>query len=65
MYPFHLFTDCLCDERKTVSPFCKAGTGLCTCKPNYSGPKCDKCAPGFYDYPSCHGNFKILYLGQF
>ena len=25
----------------------------CNCKEGRSGPKCDKCAPGFYKYPEC------------
>ena len=25
----------------------------CPCKENYSGQFCDKCAPGYYNFPEC------------
>ena len=44
-----IFPECGCscrgsmDEGKTCSP-----QGKCTCKPGYTGDKCDKCTEGFY-----------------
>lgn len=32
---------------------CDAGTGQCSCRRGFAGPRCDACAHGFYGYPSC------------
>jgi hypothetical protein len=29
---------------------------MCTCRRGYTGPACDRCAPGFYQYPNCTTN---------
>ena len=39
-------------ERKTDACF-RHPAGSCVCKPNFSGARCDECAPGHYDYPNC------------
>ena len=33
---------------------------VCTCHPNFSGSKCDACAPGFVNYPVCSRGIWIL-----
>ena len=50
--------------------------GICICKPNIDGnkcdkcktgyqghPLCDKCQPSFFGYPNCQGNPKVNKLG--
>ena len=50
-------TDCVdCDARGTVdnSDSCD-GNGVCTCKENVEGDKCDTCSAGYYNFPTCTG----------
>ena len=49
------FLECGCDPAKTLDSICEAGTGICECKVNYAGPKCERCAPGHYAHPNCYG----------
>ena len=49
------------------------GTGQCDCKvgfkgtqcnecdTGFSGEKCDACEEGFFNYPTCQGQFEVLY----
>ena len=54
---FHLLllfvTRCNCNKVGSRSVNCDAQTGQCSCFPIYSGRSCDRCLPGFYDFPSC------------
>jgi len=43
---------CECDSEFTVGT-CEPTTGRCYCKPQYAGDRCDQCAPGYYDFPTC------------
>ncbi|KAH9420223.1 Laminin subunit alpha-2 [Dermatophagoides pteronyssinus] len=38
---------CNCDIQGSVSTQCNPTTGQCECKPNYTGVRCDHCAPGY------------------
>uniref|UniRef100_A0A0N4ZLJ9 Laminin subunit alpha n=1 Tax=Parastrongyloides trichosuri TaxID=131310 RepID=A0A0N4ZLJ9_PARTI len=44
---------CGCSASGSLSFNCKEYGGQCLCKPNIIGRKCDKCAPGYYSFPSC------------
>ena len=46
---------CQCNAEGAVNNSCADGEGQCTCKPNITGDKCDKCAPGFFGFPNCQG----------
>ena len=60
----------------TISDICKCNAegskdidcnsqGLCECICNVVGPNCDKCAPGFYQFPNCkrkYTQWPISYL---
>ncbi len=47
------FADCDCDLQGTVSEVCEKQSGQCLCKEGFGGPRCDKCLPGYYNYPDC------------
>ncbi|OTF74739.1 hypothetical protein BLA29_005552, partial [Euroglyphus maynei] len=38
---------CNCDLQGSISSQCNPTTGQCECKPNYTGVRCDHCAPGY------------------
>lgn len=40
--------DCGCSSNGSLSEFCDPVSGLCPCKPNIMGERCDQCQPGFY-----------------
>ncbi|XP_039610679.1 laminin subunit alpha-3-like isoform X3 [Polypterus senegalus] len=42
---------CRCDPQFTAG--CEDGSGICFCKPNYSGKNCNQCAEGYYGFPQC------------
>ncbi|CAF0857038.1 unnamed protein product [Brachionus calyciflorus] len=41
---------CDCNPTGSVSNICDQFGGNCKCKPNVVGKKCDKCAPGTYEF---------------
>lgn len=45
--------DCNCDLQGTLAEVCEKSTGQCLCKEGFGGPRCDKCLPGYYNYPDC------------
>ncbi len=45
-----LFPACECDPTGSYNGDCRALGGLCECKPNVIGRKCDQCAPGTYGF---------------
>lgn len=47
---------CLCDGAGVADIACTP-TGHCICLPNYLGQNCDDCAPGYYGYPDCAGEY--------
>ncbi len=48
--------ECLCDGAGVADGGCNP-SGQCVCFPNYGGQKCDVCAPGYYGYPDCAGEW--------
>ena len=57
---------CECNAEGAINNSCADGEGQCTCKPNITGDKCDKCAPGFFGFPDCQGMFAYTHrLGLF
>ena len=53
---FH--SECLCSDEGSLSCACTEEEGICHCKENIEGNKCDQCKPGYWSYPSCHGKHK-------
>ncbi|XGW07796.1 hypothetical protein V3C99_010722 [Haemonchus contortus] len=44
---------CDCNPRGSESFCCDEYGGQCKCKPNIIGRRCERCAPGHYNYPEC------------
>ncbi|XP_068094461.1 laminin subunit alpha-3-like [Hyperolius riggenbachi] len=42
---------CSCNPEQADG--CEEGSGRCYCKPNFTGPNCERCADGYYRYPLC------------
>ena len=50
---FHRLTaGCSCDNMGSTRESC-SDTGVCDCKPNFVGEKCNECAPERFNYPDC------------
>lgn len=49
-YVFNGALQCQCDPTGSHSKFCDPYGGYCKCKPNVVGRRCDRCAPGTYDF---------------
>lgn len=53
----HLFLyhsiDCDCDFQGALAEVCDKDSGQCLCKDGYEVPRCDRCLPGYYNYPEC------------
>ena len=47
-----LYLACQCSGVGSNGPECDS-SGRCSCRPQYSGFKCERCATGYYDYPRC------------
>ena len=53
-----LFSECLCHDEGSLSCECTETEGICHCKDNIGGDKCDQCKPNYWNYPSCDGKHK-------
>ncbi|KAK9751877.1 Laminin EGF domain [Popillia japonica] len=49
-YIFNGGQSCQCDPTGSVSKLCKEYGGICSCKQNVVGRRCDTCAPGTYGF---------------
>ena len=61
---FHLA--CACEKQGTVGngDTCN-DDGVCNCKANVEGVKCDKCLAGYFNFPACTGKWcKSTYMAQ-
>jgi laminin alpha 3/5 len=54
-------TECNCDVG-TTEEICHKNNGTCICGPNFAGERCNECAPGFYNFPSCLRKYFVLFL---
>ena len=54
-YPIepNLPSACDCDAKGTIEEVCDKSNGQCLCKEGFGGPRCDRCEPGWFDYPTC------------
>ena len=48
------FSDCNCTTEGSNGITCD-DTGVCNCKANIVNDKCDECATGYFNFPSCEG----------
>lgn len=46
-------SDCDCDHQGTEPEICNKQSGQCICREGFGGPRCDRCLPGYFNYPSC------------
>merc|ERR1719402_28110 len=44
---------CRCHKEGSVSGQCNAVTGHCRCLEGFQGEHCDRCSPGYYNFPNC------------
>ncbi|KAK6016816.1 laminin EGF-like protein, partial [Ostertagia ostertagi] len=44
---------CDCNPKGSESFCCDEYGGQCKCKANIIGRRCERCAPGYYNYPDC------------
>ena len=51
------FLACDCHDEGTIS--CDKQTGICNCKSNFKGHRCDVCAAGYFG-PDCQSKPKIF-----
>ncbi|KAK5897644.1 hypothetical protein CgunFtcFv8_015135, partial [Champsocephalus gunnari] len=42
-----------CSSAGSPAPQCDLTNGQCPCSEGFSGPSCDRCAPGHHGYPAC------------
>ena len=57
------FTACVCDQNGSDDKYCN-DDGLCTCKENYAGDRCDNCEIGSLGYPNCT-SMELCYAEMF
>ena len=53
--------ECGCNTNGSLVSICDDTTGLCLCKPNIIGAKCDSCDSGYTGFPDC---IQDLFGGQ-
>jgi laminin alpha 3/5 len=44
---------CECNAQGSLDFACAEYGGQCRCKPNVIGRNCDRCAPGYFNFPDC------------
>lgn len=44
---------CDCNPQGSLDFACANYGGQCRCKPNIIGRSCERCAPGYYNFPDC------------
>ena len=49
---------CDCDVNGTEGSICTVVSGVCPCKLNYAGQRCDQCAPGYYNFQTVFVSMK-------
>lgn len=45
---------CGCSAVGTLPGGCDSD-GKCFCRPEFTGPRCEQCSPGYHSYPHCYG----------
>ena len=51
--PYRGCQRCQCNRQGSVGGQCDQETGLCRCLEGFEGEHCDKCRPGYYNFPNC------------
>ena len=53
-YVWFQFSACNCNVEGSTGIICD-DNGVCSCNANIINDKCDACAPGFFNFPTCPG----------
>ena len=53
-----LFLACDCNDQGAANMSCNSD-GICACKENITGNKCDECILGHFPFPDCNRQGKI------
>ena len=64
MFVLFQFSACNCNAEGSSGITCD-DNGVCSCNANIINEKCDACAPGFSNFPTCPGKDQTItnYLG--
>ena len=54
------FSECNCQNEGSKSLTCDKRYGMCGCKSNIIGDKCDKCIDGFFGFPNCQSKWFLF-----
>ena len=47
------FQPCACEMEGSYQAQCDPVTGQCSCRPGFTGDRCERCAFGFFGFPRC------------
>lgn len=55
---------CHCSTEGSLHASCDPRSGQCSCRPRVTGPRCDMCVPGAYNFPSCEGEPRAVFTSR-